>query len=162
LIAGSDYSYYRQGASMSSRSFHRNTLQRQVILEELQKITTHPTASELHGLVQKRLPKISLGTIYRNLEFLSQVGAIQKITISGGESRYDAMIEPHQHVRCISCGRVEDVVGPPLVLPPGAYQDVGEYQILGHRLEFFGICPECRESDAGPDEGSDSPQESVF
>jgi Fur family ferric uptake transcriptional regulator len=131
---------------MSSRKIHRNTLQRQVILEVLRKQKTHPTAAALHVLVQKRLPKISLGTIYRNLEFLSQIGVIQKLMISSGEARFDATIEPHQHVRCISCGRIDDVAGPPLVIPPDTYQDVGGYQILGHRLEFFGICPECRES----------------
>ena len=102
---------------MSTRKFHRNSLQRRVILEELQKLKSHPTAGVLHGLVQKRLPKISLGTIYRNLEFLSQVGAIQKITISGGEARYDASIEPHQHVRCISCGEWRILSAPPLCSP---------------------------------------------
>ncbi|MBN2579959.1 MAG: transcriptional repressor [Pirellulales bacterium] len=142
---------------MSHPKSHRNTLQRQVILEELRKLKNHPTASALHVLVQKRLPKISLGTIYRNLEYLSQIGAIQKLSISGGEARFDAVIEPHQHVRCINCGRVDDADCPPLIIPQDYPQDMRGYQILGHRLEFFGICPECRQSAAEPDEGADSP-----
>jgi Fur family ferric uptake transcriptional regulator len=145
---------------MSNSKVHRNTLQRQVILNELRKLKTHPTASALHVLVQKRLPKISLGTIYRNLEYLSQIGVIQKLTLSGGEARFDGTIEPHQHVRCVQCNRVDDIIGPPLALPPHDSQDVGGYQIHGYRLEFFGVCPECQQGAVEPDDGSPPPVQS--
>jgi Fur family transcriptional regulator, ferric uptake regulator len=139
---------------MSGHKIHRNTLQRTVILEELQKLNSHPTASELHILVQKRLPKISLGTVYRNLEYLSRRGLAQKLTISGNETRFDATVEHHQHVRCVQCSRVDDAAVPPFALPHAGLQDVGGYKILGYRLEFYGVCPECRRT--GSESGEDS------
>jgi Fur family transcriptional regulator, ferric uptake regulator len=88
------------------------------------------------------------------LEYLSRLGMIQKLTISGGEARFDATIEPHQHVRCIRCSRVDDAAGPPLPLPPHGNHDEGGYQILGYRLEFLGICPECRHGASESEDGS--------
>ena len=57
------------------------TRQRQIILEELRKVVTHPSADEVYEMVRKRLPRISLGTIYRNLEILSENGDIQKLEL---------------------------------------------------------------------------------
>ena len=123
--------------------FQRNTRQRQVILEELQKVTSHPTASGVYEAVRRRLPKISLGTVYRNLELLGRAGIIQKLELGGGEARFDGNVEPHDHVRCVRCGRVDDVVRPPLDLMGGPRM-IGGYRILGHRLEFLGVCPACQ------------------
>jgi Fur family transcriptional regulator, ferric uptake regulator len=94
--------------------------------------------------VRRRLPKISLGTVYRNLELLVQSGMIQKIELSSAEARFDGNLNPHSHVRCVRCGRVDDVAAPPLDLLGGMANDMHGYQILGHRLEFLGVCPECR------------------
>ena len=57
----------------------RMTRQRGIILEELRKINTHPSADEIYERVRKHLPRISLGTVYRNLEILSELGEIQKL-----------------------------------------------------------------------------------
>jgi Fur family ferric uptake transcriptional regulator len=124
--------------------FPRNTKQRQVILEELQKMRSHPTASKLYVVVRRRLPKISLGTVYRNLELLSRMGIINKFEHSRGEARYDGTVEHHDHLRCVCCGRLDDLSGPPLPLPSKGREDRGGYKITGHRLEFLGICPQCR------------------
>jgi len=123
--------------------FQRNTRQRQVILEELQRAASHPTAVGLFGLVRRRLPKISLGTVYRNLELLVRMGAVQKLEFEG-EARFDGNVERHDHLRCVGCGRVDDLFGPPLDLLGGESDDLCGYEILGHRLEFFGLCPACR------------------
>ena len=56
----------------------RMTRQRAVILEELRKVKTHPTADELNSIVRERLPRISLGTVYRNLDFLADTGEIRR------------------------------------------------------------------------------------
>ena len=98
----------------------RNTRQRQVILEELQKLTSHPTAAGLYEIVRRRLPKISLGTVYRNLELLARTGLIQKLEFGGGEARFDGNVDRHDHVRCVRCGRVDDISAPPLDLFGGA------------------------------------------
>ena len=121
----------------------RLTNQRKVILEELKSVTTHPTADELYEMVRKRLPRISLGTVYRNLEVLSSCGLILKLETSGQQKRFDGDTSPHHHVRCVHCGRVGDVFKvtetPDL---EGDYES--DFTITGHRLEFQGVCPECR------------------
>jgi Fur family transcriptional regulator, ferric uptake regulator len=129
---------------MSTTGLQRHTRQRQVILEELQKLTSHPTAAVLYTIVRRRLPKISLGTVYRNLELLARMGMVQKLELAGGEARFDGRVARHDHVRCVRCGRLDDVSAPPLDLFEGAANDWGGYQILGHRLEFFGVCPQCQ------------------
>jgi Fur family transcriptional regulator, ferric uptake regulator len=148
----------------------RNTQQRQIILEELRKLNTHPTAAALYALVRCRLPKISLGTVYRNLEMMQRAGLILKLDFGGGEARFDGTVTSHDHLRCMNCGRVEDVPDLPLALREGNSNDLGGnipqtaggvtslssreklccandlagYKILGHRLEYFGLCPDCR------------------
>ena len=129
---------------MISNNSHRNTRQRKLILEELQKVKTHPTAASLYAIVRRRMPKISLGTVYRNLELLNQMGMVRKMDFSGSEARYDGNVEDHDHLRCVCCMKVDDVPGPPLALAGGGKEDWGGYKVLGHRLEFFGVCPKCR------------------
>lgn len=129
---------------MNSHASQRNTRQRQVILEELQKVTSHPTAVVLYQIVCQRLPKISLGTVYRNLDLLTRTGIIQKLEIGGQEARFDGNPTPHDHVRCVKCGRVDDIHGPPLDLVGGRTHDFNDYCVLGHRIEFFGVCPQCK------------------
>jgi Fur family transcriptional regulator, ferric uptake regulator len=124
--------------------FQRKTQQRQVILEELRKLDTHPTAAAIYALVRSRLPKISLGTVYRNLEMLHHLGIIQKLEFGGNEARYDGTVDQHDHIRCVDCGRIEDVSAPPLALPGADANDLGGYKILGHRFEYLGLCPKCQ------------------
>ncbi len=122
----------------------RNTSQRRVILEELVKLKTHPTANELYEIVRKRIPKISLGTVYRNLELLAESGLIQKLDTAGTQKRFDGMVGDHYHVRCVKCGRVDDLDFPFLNSLNKSASLAGNYKIISHRLEFEGICPECR------------------
>jgi Fur family ferric uptake transcriptional regulator len=129
--------------------FQRNTQQRQVILEELQKFKTHPTASTLYTHVRSRLPKISLGTVYRNLEMLNRLGLVKKFEFGGGEARYDGTTQNHDHIRCLHCGRLEDVSLPPHDLMGREANDLGGYKILGHRFEYLGVCPECQATAEG-------------
>jgi Fur family transcriptional regulator, ferric uptake regulator len=127
-----------------SLHFQRHTRQRQIILEELQKLDSHPTAIELYDLVRRRLPNLSLGTVYRNLDLLARSGTIHKLEWSSGEARFDGNMRRHDHLRCQGCGRLEDIEGVPLELPPVVGNDFRGYVILGHRLEFVGMCPQCR------------------
>jgi len=130
---------------MNSHSLQRNTRQRQVILEELQKLTSHPTAVGLYQIVCRRLSKISLGTVYRNLDLLTRTGIIQKLEFGSEEARFDGNSAPHHHIRCVKCGRVDDIHGPPLELLGGMRDDFNGYCVLGHRIEFFGVCPQCKD-----------------
>jgi len=121
----------------------RMTRQRQVILEELRKVKTHPNADELYEKVKKRLPHISLGTVYRNLEILTRLGEIQHIEIGGAMKRFDGNAQSHYHIRCIRCARVDDVCIGPLQQVEDALAGSTDYQITGHRLEFIGLCRKC-------------------
>jgi len=129
---------------MANQQFLRNTRQRQVILEELRKLRSHPTAALLYDVVRRKLPKLSLGTVYRNLELLVRMGLIQKLDFAGGEARFAGNVQWHSHLRCVDCGRLDDVSAPPLDLCGPAAHDWGGFQVLGHRLEIFGVCPQCR------------------
>lgn len=120
------------------------TRQRQIILEELKKVKTHPTADELYERVRRRLPRISLGTVYRNLDVLSQFGAIQRLDLAGVQRRFDGEPEAHYHVRCITCGRVDDVSFEPMPGLERGLRDLCGYKVVGHRLEFIGLCPKCQ------------------
>ena len=129
---------------MAAGSVFRMTRQRRVILEELRALRSHPTADELYVRVRRRLPRISLGTVYRNLEVLSEAGRIGKIELAGRARRYDRTAERHYHVRCLGCGRIDDVPGKPAKAIVGRIRKCLGYEIVGHRLEFVGYCPRCR------------------
>jgi Fur family ferric uptake transcriptional regulator len=115
-----------------------------VIVEELRSLNTHPSARELWEIVRRQLPRISLGTVYRNLDLLSRQKEIQKIETGGEETRFDGNPSPHYHVRCVECGRVGDIHKVPEDLLPADFKEIEGYTILGYRLEFNGRCPECK------------------
>ncbi len=130
----------------------RNTPQRRIILEALQGMDSHPTASELYEVVRRRLPNISLGTVYRNLNVLHQNGQINKLAWTGGEARFDAVLDQHLHLRCRQCGDIHDLPADSLAghpafdprqLKPSAVKTQG-FLIEGFALEYSGVCPECR------------------
>lgn len=119
------------------------TQQRKVILEELRKVNTHPSADEVYEMVRRRLPRISLGTVYRNLDILSKSGEIQKLEIGCNLKRFDGIADNHYHIRCLHCDRVIDVPEGFDVAVNLELENPGGFTILGHRLEFVGICPDC-------------------
>ena len=129
---------------MKSGPSRRHTKQRQVILEEIQKLDTHPSAAMLYELVRKRLPKVSLGTVYRNLDVLAQTGVIQRLNTGSTEARFDWNPEQHYHIRCVECDRVDDVHETPSDLVDREINELQGFDILGHQLQFIGICPDCR------------------
>lgn len=114
------------------------------MLEELRKVTSHPTADEVYGMVRRRLPRVSLGTVYRNLELMSDEGLIQKLEMGGVQKRFDGNPEAHYHVRCVGCGRVGDLDMPVQRKLDRVPDGATDYKILGHRLEFIGLCPGCQ------------------
>ncbi len=124
----------------------RITTQREVILEELRSVKTHPSADELYDMVRQRLPRISLATVYRNLEFMTTQGLVQKIEVGGRQKRFDGNPERHYHIRCVKCGRVDDVELEQIKNLEVEVCKTRGYKIMGHRLEFFGLCPECRKN----------------
>jgi Fur family ferric uptake transcriptional regulator len=122
----------------------RHTPQRQVILEELRQLRTHPTATELYALVRERLPRVSLGTVYRNLEVLCEDGQARKLVLAGNDARYDGQVHAHDHIRCLRCGALHDLpAGTAQIQMPAGVTAAG-FRIEGYRLEYHGICPACQ------------------
>ena len=117
----------------------RYSRQRELILETLKGIRSHPTADELYGMVRMIDPGISLGTVYRNLNQLAAGGEILKITSGSGGDRFDYPRSFHYHFRCTQCGRVSDI--------PDKY--TAEMQALSEKLGADvliaeGVCVSCR------------------
>jgi Fur family ferric uptake transcriptional regulator len=127
---------------MEEQTQFRLSKQRKVILEELRKVTSHPTADEVYDMVRKIMPRISLGTVYRNLEFLCAQGLARKVGPAGAQKRFDGNAMPHAHIRCKTCHRVEDV---PVHLeaPLLAQEDCMGFDIDECNIEFEGTCPDC-------------------
>ena len=122
----------------------RMTNQRELILQELQKSRKHLSADELYERVKKIMPRISLATVYRNLETLSEAGVIGKLEISGRQKRFDYDVSNHDHIYCVQCHRVDNIkLDRNSVQPPSAASSKG-YTIAGFRVEFAGLCPACR------------------
>ena len=121
----------------------RLTSQRQVILEELKKVKSHPTANEVYDMVRKRLPRIGLGTVYRNLDLLAERGIIKKLEVGGEQKRFDGDTSPHYHIRCVKCNRVEDIFIERDKRLEKSAASCCNYKILDHHVQFSGICSKC-------------------
>ncbi len=121
----------------------RKSHQRETILETIRGMHTHPTADEVYIEVKKKIPQISLGTVYRNLELLASMGEIKRLEVAGKKMRFDGGTRPHPHIICIRCGKIEDY---PLSHFPevreGFDPDTG-YTIVECAINILGICPQC-------------------
>ena len=128
----------------SAQRKSRATRQRRVILDELRAVTSHPTADEVYEMVRRRLPHISLGTVYRNLDLLVRQDEIQKLRLGCAQSRFDGDPQAHYHVRCTACGCVADMPIAPVPEIAEAARRVSDYELAGYCLEFLGLCPACK------------------
>ncbi len=121
-----------------------NTTQRRVILDELRRLKTHPTADELYVIVREKLPQISLGTVYRNLEQLSTAGTIQKLELTGKQKRFDGEVNRHYHIRCTKCDCVEDIPDSEMIEVDRKLSEMIKImEFEGYRLELNGKCSKC-------------------
>ncbi|BHH86065.1 Fur family transcriptional regulator [Desulforhopalus sp. 52FAK] len=125
----------------------RMTNQREMILRELVKNKQHLTADELYDIVKKVMPRISLATVYRNLEILSEAGIIGKLEISGRQKRFDYDPEDHDHIYCAVCHRVDNLNIERNGDEKRKMASVEGYTVTGYRLEIIGICESCQKKE---------------
>jgi Fe2+ or Zn2+ uptake regulation protein len=119
------------------------TKQRRVILDVLRDTDSHPTADWLYEQVRRIVPRISLGTVYRNLRVLKEKGDIQELNYGSTYSRFDGKTENHYHFVCLECARIGDVLLPLSEDIDKKVTDSLGWQVDFHRLEFYGSCPDC-------------------
>jgi Fur family transcriptional regulator, peroxide stress response regulator len=122
----------------------RNTPQRQAVLDAIRALDgQHPTAAEVFTEVRHTSPRISLATVYRALDTLSEQKQVIEIRLDT-MSRYDASLDLHHHIICRQCGSVTDVCEE--ALPVTLYRKVEKcsgYIVADDPIQFYGICPNC-------------------
>jgi len=116
--------------------------QREALLKELRSRHDHPTADVLYHKLREEYPRISLGTVYRNLALLCELGEVKKITCGDGIEHYDGFVSMHDHFVCTRCGRVIDIAQTAQdIRPSSAASEIGS--IESHSLIYYGMCKEC-------------------
>jgi Fur family peroxide stress response transcriptional regulator len=124
------------------------TAQRLAIFEALSASREHPSAEQLHRAVQRKLPSLSLATVYKNLEALKSIGAVADVNPLHAEARYEAALpgtgagRPHHHLVCTRCKKVRD-------LHDGALDglrlaDAQGFAVTAVRIQAEGLCPDCQ------------------
>jgi Fe2+ or Zn2+ uptake regulation protein len=122
------------------------TRQRAELLACLRRCDSHPTAAELHAALRSGFPRLSLGTVYRNLDVLVQEGEIEAVPCESGTLRYDGNPTPHHHFTCQACGQIQDISLP---APRALGRQLRErYALEAHRIriDFIGLCTQCRDA----------------
>lgn len=122
----------------------RNTIQRALVLEAVNELKCHATADQIYNAIVNEHPHISRGTVYRNLNQLSESGEIRKLEIPDGADRFDHRCHDHYHARCLKCGQVFDVEMEYIKDLEKKIKDTHGFEFSGHDIMFKGICPECK------------------
>ena len=115
--------------------------QQETILAAVCTLRTHPTADEIYEKLRKEHPRLSLGTVYRNLGALAQKGDILRISVPDGADRFDFRLDKHEHMICERCGRAFDVDVDVKIdfREPDA-------ELKGYDLVLRGVCAKCARS----------------
>ena len=124
---------------------HRITPQRMAILRIFTESEEHPSVEQVYERIRPDYPMTSLATVYKTVVLLKEEGEILELGFANGRSRYDAKKPyPHPHLICVRCQRILDPeIGTLETLPLELSRKYG-YQIVSHRLDIYGICPECQ------------------
>jgi Fur family peroxide stress response transcriptional regulator len=125
---------------------HKLTPQRLAIIRILANSEDHPSVEEMSRQLKRDFPGVSEATVYRNILLLKSLGEVLELGFAGGGTRYDGRRPlPHPHLVCIRCGKIID---PDLESLGDITREIAEesgFEIVTYRLDFFGLCPACRE-----------------
>ena len=125
---------------MSSLKYSR---QREAVRNLLANRTDHPTADTVYSCLRTEFPHISLGTVYRNLSLLADLGEITRISAGNGAEHFDGNISPHQHFICSRCGRIYDMHMEHVDTLIRAVEEAAPGTIDSFQMNFFGVCSDC-------------------
>ncbi len=136
---------FQQLVTKLKASAHRLTPQRVVLLRLIAASAGHPSAAHLYEQIRTQFPTTSLATVYKTLDVLKGLGEVLELGFSNDDNRYDGNRPyPHPHLICVRCRQIVD---PPVTLVDDLAQAVAErtgYEVISHRLDFYGLCPGCR------------------
>jgi len=120
------------------------TPQRIAVFNYLKSTKEHPSAETIHKALKKDYPTMSLATVYKTLKVLVEVKLIQEINVGEGNFRYDGAPNPHSHIHCINCARVDDLDGIDFDSLNTIVKNNTDYEIISNKVYFYGLCPECK------------------
>jgi len=120
------------------------TPQRIAIYKELASTDQHPSTETIYKKIKDYYPNISLTTVYRTLETFEKLGLISVVKVLYNAARYDANLDPHHHIVCTECKKVEDVYDESLNNLDISNKTLGDYQVEGYSLLLSGVCTSCR------------------
>lgn len=121
--------------------------QRELIYQTVMENQVHPTAEFVYNYLKKDNPQLSLGTVYRNLQQLSENGTISRVSIPDQPDRFDGITTPHYHAVCTECGSITDVFMENMADIDGLVASKTGLDIVGHEIVFKIICPLCKNRD---------------
>ena len=122
------------------------TPQRIAIYKELASTDQHPSTETIYKKIKDYYPNISLTTVYRTLETFEKLGLISVVNVLYNAARYDANLDPHHHIVCTECKKVEDVYDESLNNLDISNKTLGDYKVEGYSLLLSGVCQSCRSS----------------
>lgn len=114
------------------------------VLDAVVNSSGHLSAEEVFKLVRKKHPKVSVGTVYRNLNMFVKKNRLGRVERAGGPDYFDANIFPHDHVFCAKCGKMHDIAVPELREFLSAHT---AFRIISYELNVSAVCPECEDAD---------------
>ncbi|MEM7009504.1 MAG: transcriptional repressor [Thermodesulfobacteriota bacterium] len=120
------------------------TPQRIAIYRELASTDQHPSTETIYKKIKDYYPNISLTTVYRTLETFEKLGLISVVNVLYNAARYDANVEPHHHIVCTVCKKVEDIYDESLNSFDISDKNLGDYKVSGYSLLLSGICSACK------------------
>jgi Fur family peroxide stress response transcriptional regulator len=131
---------------------YRLTPQRRAVLRILASCKQHPSAEQIFEQVSADFPGTSLATIYKTLALLKEQGEICELSFGDGCNRYDCRTPyPHPHLVCVNCRRISDLDFDDLQQTADRVAQHTGYEIVSHRFDFFGVCPECQDAHEAPE-----------
>ena len=127
---------------------YKLTAQRLEIIRHLARDMTHPGAGDIFSRVRKRMPQISMSTVYYTLDMLKKEGLLRELEFYDQDNRYDVNMADHINLICKKCGNIEDYPGE-LPYSYAQVQQKTDFQPLAMRYEYYGYCKDCRRKRAG-------------
>ena len=123
----------------------RNTIQKTVVLDAVNSLKNHATADDVYHEIVKTHPSISRGTVYRNLNQLTESGDIRKVEVPNGADRFDHRAFKHYHAKCSVCGQILDVEMDYIEDLEKAIKNACGFEFSSHDIMFKGMCTKCAE-----------------